>query len=1096
MKRILIGALAVTAVAAVGAAAGCAAVDRLPATVVNGGFETGDLSGWTVEYGDAYDDGSVSSRRTFSYSADIDPQGYVIPVNQTGNWYLSGKGFDNKRPSSRTGAIRSDNFVLGGDGFISMKLAGGAQASARAENSAQKPAAEVCYVGVYLASNDKMIAYQTNRYFAEDASNIDIADYENGTCYTDNFCKYTIDLSEYIGEELYIRVVDNDKGYYYGYLSVDDIRIGKDAEAQAEGAYFTKTSAGSEVERASENDIINGGFEAGSLYGWKITEGTAFSDDGVNPDPYWWAEQIPYERDGEYHYGYYNPSATGRMRSATFTMGGTGIVTYKLGGCADNNTAYLRFMEEVPDGEDKEILRVSNFAYKDMQFPNVQNGMRLINMTQYLVNFADCIGKRMYIEAVDENSSDNMAGCIVLDSVITCHKTAPVFTDWFEVERDRSEIIAPGIYQVLNGGFESGNLSGWEMSGDIGEVTSESVWGQHNLTYARNGEFHFSGFKNEAGTGTLTSSPFIVGGSGWMTFKLGGAHDPRFCYISLLDGETEVARYGNLLFHDAGPDKVGKGTNLANMVTYRANLSKWSGRTLRIRIVDNGTSNSCYITADSFVTYYAENDISRFPADTFEAINLLECGANAAESEYQIKNGSFETGDLTGWQRNGNIGDVSYDYIWWNEWYTFNKSGMFHFSGFNGAEGDKGTLTSSPFTVGGSGWITYRLGGGMDNSLCYMEVVDADDGEKVYYRFANEKFSVHGGVFIGSPIVVGCNGFGANMTLYKADLSAIAGKRVRLRLTDNAVKDWGLMFADEFITYYENVEQLPADAVAATDVLPKPEFADSEVTLNFAYLTSGVIMLRPKAEYKYYDFSFSLTEEVGGVSLDGGRLTVTPAQITENMNAEYKVTVKAETTYLLTGEKRTQTFRVNVKAVNDVRILLNGSFETGDLTGWTYTVANGSTDFGRVEGADYYWNNPENLFNKSGNYLFTGIETVAGTNQESGRGTLRSTNFLLQKDGWISFMLGGAHNALCGIRVRNAADGSILAEFNNLDKGRDGVMDKYKYKFSGMEADTECYIEIFDEAEGGWGLVVVDDICTYYTEEPENAVLIENCKVK
>ncbi|MDE5721533.1 MAG: hypothetical protein K2I30_02160 [Clostridia bacterium] len=1096
MKKILLGLLAITAISAVGAAAGCKKAETFPAVVVNGGFETGDLSGWTVEYGDAYDDDSVSSRKTFSYSADVDPQGYVIPVNQTGNWYLSGKGYDNKRPSSCTGAIRSEKFVLGGDGSISMKLAGGAPVTGRAETAPQKPAAEVCYVGVYRASDDKMIASQTNRYFAEDASNIDIADYENGTCYTDNFCKYTIDLSEYIGEELYIRVVDNDTGYYYGYLSVDDIRIGKDADAQPEGAYFTKTPADKIEERASEFDVINGGFETGNLYGWEVTDGRAFSHDGVNPDPYWWAEQIPYEREGDYHYGYYDPTATGRMRTVTFTLGGTGIITYKLGGCADNNTAYLRFMEEVQDGEDREILRVSNFAYKDMQFPNVQNGMRLINMTQYLVDFSDCLGIKMYIEAVDENASDNMAGCVVLDSVKTYHVTAPVFTDWYEVQRNNDEIIPQNEYQVKNGGFETGDLTDWTMEGSFGEVTSEITWWAEKLPYNAGGKYLFSGINNEAGTGTLTSSPFTVGGSGWMTFKFGGAPDPRFCWVALIDESgNEVAKYGNILFHNAGLGLINKGSNIYNMVTYRADLSEWMGQRLRIRIADYAIQNYGLVAVDSFVTYYGEGDINRFPANSFEAVNMLTLQGNAAENEFQVKNGSFELGtdDLGGWELNGNIGNISYDYLWWNEWYTFNKSGMYFFSGFSGNEGATGTLTSPAFTVGGSGMITYRLGGGMDNSLCYLEVVDADDAEKVYYRFANSKFTDKGGVYIGSPITEGCSGFGANMVLYKADLSKIKDKRVKLRLTDNATKDWGFLFADDFVTYYENAQSVPSEAVSATDVLPKPEFADVDVTLNFANRQSLSVTLNPKGAYRYYACTFTLVGETAGVSLSGNKLTVKPAEITENMNLEIPVTVKAEIISELTGERRTQTVKVSIKAINDKRLILNGGFETGDLTGWTYTVADGSSDFGRVENADYYWNNPENVFNKQGNYLFTGIETTAGNNQEAGRGTLRSSNFTLQQNGWISFMLGGAHNTHCGIRVRRAADNAVLAEFNNDGKGRDGAMDYYKYKFEGMQEDIECYIEIFDDSSGGWGLVVVDEICTYLTQEPEDAILIENC---
>ena len=92
--------------------------------VYNGGFETSDLSGWTIEYGDAYNDDSVSSRDSF-YFKDDDKHN-IISLNKTGNWFLSGQGFNLKHHHGRVGAIRSNNFYLTEDGFVSMKLAGGA----------------------------------------------------------------------------------------------------------------------------------------------------------------------------------------------------------------------------------------------------------------------------------------------------------------------------------------------------------------------------------------------------------------------------------------------------------------------------------------------------------------------------------------------------------------------------------------------------------------------------------------------------------------------------------------------------------------------------------------------------------------------------------------------------------------------------------------------------------------------------------------------------------------------------------------------------------------------------------------------------------
>lgn len=861
MKKLLLGVLSATCIASAAAAlAGCSDTLLYPAIVVNGGFESGNLSGWTVEYGEAYDDDSVSSGKTFTYSADIDPHGYVIPVNQTGNWYLSGKGYDGKRASCLTGAIRSHTFVLGGDGIISMKLAGGASATTRAAQ-AQKPAAEICYVGIYLANNDKMVGYQTNSGFAEDPSNIRLDDYLDGTCFTDNFHSYELDLSDYIGEEMYIRIVDNDKSYYYGYLSVDDIRIGKNAEPQTEGAYFAKNSPTGGAAAKSVYDIANGDFETGNLSGWKV-EGRAFSDDGVNGSPVYWAEQIPYGRDGRYHYGYYEPAATGVLRSSAFTLGGSGYATYKLGGCADNYSAYLRFVNADTGAE---VLKISNFAYNNFQFPKIENGFRHMNLNQYRVNLTEFarLGDRLYIEAVDENTSGDVAGCIILDSVVTYYEEKPEFNagDFFDVNAhfaSREEHIPESKYQVINGGFETGDLTGWDKvlsGGNIGEVVADDTWWAERLPYNKSGKYLFSGINHEGGQGTLTSSAFEVGGTGWITFKLGAAHDPRFSYISIIaeDG-TELERYGNHMFNDLGLGTINRGSNLANMVTYRANLSKYTGQRLRIKITDSGTSNWGLITCDSFVTYYAETDGARFPANTVEAINILPSARQNPPSkiidgeEHQIVNGGFEDESLNGWtRRGGNIGGVSYDYMFFNECYAYNKEGLFFFNGLAGAENDTGTLTSSAFKVGGSCYITYRFGGGKDGvtkdneiiKRCYIEVIDADNESKIYMRFGNEKFTDRGGWYTGSPIIGECEGFGAKMVLYKADLTKLKGKKVKLRIVDNATKFigdkeqvWGIVCADDFVTYYANESDLPAGAHPATDIYKEEDAGAADVAVT------------------------------------------------------------------------------------------------------------------------------------------------------------------------------------------------------------------------------------------------------------------------
>ena len=773
--------------------------------LINGGFESADLSGWTVEYGNAFDDDCVSSQQTFMF--ENDENNNVLSINHTGNWYLTGKGYHGKYSGARTGAIRSTNFTVPEDGTISLKLAGGALTVGKGTGAPQKAKERICFVGFYLADNDKMIAMQTNEYFHEHTEEYVMPDrYAAGVYNTDNFYEYYLDLSEYAGEEIYIRIVDNDESYYYGYLAVDDIKVGAAAEPQTEGVFFTKVvDYETEADSASIHEIKNGGFELGSLAGWTVVEGDAFSNEGVNTESVWWNENIPYSRDGDYHYGKYMPSATGVMRSSEFVLGGSGYITYKLGGCSDNSKTYLRFMV-VQGDEAVEVARYSNFKYWNYQFPYVQNGMRLLNMVQYYADLSAYIGETMYIEVVDNNASNDELGCITLDSVQTYWEEKPL---WIDSEsffaKYESDIMIESENQIINGGFETGDLTGWTLEGEIGEVTNASGWWAENLPYNKKGAHLFSGVYTEAGKGTLTSSAFVVGGSGYITFMLGGGANPLECYVSIIDAETgeELARYANRLFNDKGIGIINNGSNLANMVMYKADLSEFMGRSLKIRVVDNATNNWGLITVDSFVTYY--KDALGVPANANPAVDIkpepLPDTILGESDPFQVLNGDFESGDLTGWILETTFGETEMGYVsgqdvfWKNADKPYNKDGRFLFTGIEDVMGSMeaahGTLTSSTFTVGGCGFITFKLGGGY-NQECYIEIVDATTDEAIA-KYHNDNTDNNEG----------------RMFHFKADLSAFMGREVYIRVVDNASEAWGCLAVDSFITHYESAEELP-----------------------------------------------------------------------------------------------------------------------------------------------------------------------------------------------------------------------------------------------------------------------------------------------
>ena len=808
-------------------------VETLTTEVLNGGFETGDLSGWTVLSGNAFTNDSVSSRKTFSYS--YDEYHNEIEMNHTGNWYLSGKGFDLSYSHNRTGVIKSSNFYLKEDGFLSMKIAGGALKVGKGEHAGDKPKEMLCYVGVYRASDDMMIAQQKNEYFLEHTeSYVDVKKYNANVYSTDNFYEYTLDLSEYVGEELYIKVVDNDTNVYYGYISVDDIRIGEGEVPQTEGAYYTKVKDYvTEATAPSAYEIANGDFELGSLAGWTIVSGDAFSNEGVNAEDVWWNENIPYNREGNYHYGHYNPSGTGVMRSSTFTLGGSGYISFKLGGCKNTFSTYMSVI--LVDGENTyEVARYSNYKYWDFQFPYYENGMRLLNMNQYYADLSQFLGKTLYFEIVDNNNSNEDLGCIVVDEIQTYYEQKP---NWYtSVAFECKPDITPDIeiaskYQVLNGTFETGDLTGWTTSWtdanqQIGHVSSNSTWWAEALPYNKKGNFLFTGcgdlgLNKESNTGYLLSSPFEIGGSGYITFMMSGGQNPALCHISIIDEETntELARFYNELFSDQGIGAINRGSNLMNMVEYKADLSEFIGKTVRIKVVDNAVNDWGLVCVDSFITYY--EDVNAISKKAHLASNILN-NTNLAESKYQIANGSFETGDLTGWTlEGGNIASISGSSIWWLESFLFNKSGTYFLNGFAGNEGETGTLTSQAFEVAGSGYITFKLGGGKNTEFCYIEIIDANTNESLA-KFGNTEFKdkEKSYLFNGELKDLSEDGyFMANMVEYKANLSEFMGRSVKIRIVDNAASDWGLLFCDDFVTYYENESAINGKFLLATNIM-------------------------------------------------------------------------------------------------------------------------------------------------------------------------------------------------------------------------------------------------------------------------------------
>lgn len=530
--------------------------------------------------------------------------------------------------------------------------------------------------------------------------------------------------------------------------------------------------------------------------------------------------------------------------------------------------------------------------------------------------------------------------------------------------------------RLENGGFENG-LEGWNVVGNIGNVNSDSHYWLNDpenadgYAFGMDGDKMFSAYAPgalESAVGTLTSSTFKVGGSGFISFKVGAMRDENYVYIDVVDANTKqiLARYYNGLWADR-TDDIKSGCTL---IAYKADLSAFMGREVFFRISDNADSGYGLFFADSFITYY-DSEPDGFNYATPVSYTL-------PNTVYDVFNGDFEMGDVQGWWNIGEIGVVTNANGYWGENISYGKHLDYLFTGVESFEADtmrehnRGTLTSSAFELGGTGYISFMLGGG-ENLLCYVQVIDAVTGE-ILGRYHQQHMD------------------GAVLQQYVADLSQYIGRTVRVQVVDQASEGWGCVSFDNLVTYYASKTDLPVGTLA-TDI---------------------------KGEIKY--------------TID------------------------------------------------------NGSFESGNLDGWTMNITEEGVHntLGWVLDSEidveWYTKNDDT---KDGRYLLTFVQPD-DTNCESSKGTLQSSTFTLKKDSYVSFKFGGAGTR--GVHIQLCrADGSVIATFYNEAEGKINTeMFSYYYQYGG---DTvECFFRVVDNEASNYGCFVVDDFRVNLDSAPEGYI--------
>lgn len=558
----------------------------------------------------------------------------------------------------------------------------------------------------------------------------------DGMFITEHLMTKVVDLSAYIGKNIYIVVTDNDDGSDLSYVNLDAFHVctSEDEVKAAEADHARQVEEFGEkpfVEDESSSDIQNGGFETGDLTGWVILDGTALTRAAIVPTSQrYWTDRAVYG-EGEYYLdgsnnGTIQESLTGAIRSSKFTLGGDGYISFMMG--AGNGGSYVALCD---GSTDEELIKVENTYFSDPALA--------LTLLRMYMDAGDYVGKVVYLKVVDTNDGSN-------------------------------------------GGFAFLNVDDFRVSLTAGEVSAlevEQLEKIQNETYTSASYDDLTSLRNY-----YSSYPYPV---------------PLQSLAMTAYAENQVVDCGTV-----------------DLTAFISGASAAFGSETLPVAISKVTFDGAETTEgfDSFdmskpgfytVTYGTSREDKTLEA-SFTVV--------AMDEHSSVANGGFESGNLAGWtvsegwsivegQAAGVISATDY----WGEKLPYNQAGEYHMDGWNNgfAEPEGWTLTSTTFTLGGSGFISVRMGG----NAAAVHVYTADGTEIGYYkqnRFSDENFP-H----------LSQGGSWADMGTYVIDLSDHIGEELYIVLADEVIEGgWAQAFFDEVVTVYDEAPDVAAlfDTVA------------------------------------------------------------------------------------------------------------------------------------------------------------------------------------------------------------------------------------------------------------------------------------------
>lgn len=449
------------------------------------------------------------------------------------------------------------------------------------------------------------------------------------------------------------------------------------------------------------------------------------------------------------------------------------------------------------------------------------------------------------------------------------------------------------------------------------------------------------------------------------------------------------------------------------------------------------------------------------------------------EKSTTIQNPGFEDG-VKGWKVlsgnafNASAVSESSEQFWGSR--DYHAVDSYFLNGYNKDEVAVGEIRSSKFTLAGDGFISFLIGGA-GSPDCWVAIHDADNDSELI-RITNDYFE--------DP------GMTLNMYRVYVDASAHLGKVLYIKIVDNAEGGpFGAITVDDF---HVSMTQTDVQALMLTTYTYAMSLEENAVQNFYKFyeypfeLPLLRITQKVPGQAIYADNSVDLTKylaDVKGEKVTGSVITsgidsivsaggtVTSGFDKADLSAPGLYTVNYH--ILCDGEKLEESFNIAVSAAGDI---LNGDFETGDLTGWTVLTPETLKADNAIIGDSIFWGE-EIPYNNHGKYHFNGW---GAHYSEEDAYSMRSSNFTLSGSGWISWRMGGNSAAVLVYKASGTLIGTYLntafadINFPNLDEGsRLATMTTFAVDLS-AHLGEELYIELHDLGSGPWAVAFFDNI--------------------